>query len=105
MSLKDTTEKLGYNEEDRAFHERDAAWIAAKRKELDAARAKQLADEDRKTHFMKCPKCGQNLAETEFHGIKVDLCGSCGGMWFDKGEFEILFATRPKGFLQKFIGG
>jgi hypothetical protein len=105
MSLKDTTEKLGYNEEDRAFHERDAAWIAAKRKELDEARRKQLADEARQTHFMKCPKCGHDLAETEFHGIKVDLCGGCGGMWFDKGEFEILFATRPKGFLQRFIGG
>jgi hypothetical protein len=105
MSLKDTTEKLGYNEEDRVFHERDAAWIAAKRKELDEARRKQLADEARQTHFMKCPKCGHGLAETEFHGIKVDLCGGCGGMWFDKGEFEILFATRPKGFLQRFIGG
>lgn len=105
MSLKDTTEKLGYNEEDRVFHERDAAWIAAKRKELDDARQKQVADEARKMHFMKCPKCGSGLVETDFHQVKVDRCGSCHGMWFDAGEFEMLAAVRPKGFLQKFLGG
>jgi len=104
MSLKDSTEKLGYNEEDRIFHERDAAWLAAKRKQLDDARQARAADATKAAHFMKCPKCGSDLEEIDFHGVKVDRCKGCAGLWFDQGEFEILTAAKPKGFLQRFLG-
>ncbi|HVR41514.1 MAG TPA: zf-TFIIB domain-containing protein [Thermoanaerobaculia bacterium] len=41
-------------------------------------------------HFMKCPKCGFDLHTIEFHGVKVDQCGHCGGIFFDQGEIEQL---------------
>lgn len=42
----------------------------------------------RDLHFMKCPKCGMDLSAIEMHGVKVDHCSSCGGVWFDNGEVE-----------------
>ena len=39
---------------------------------------------------MKCPKCGNDLAEIELHGVKVDQCANCGGVFFDKGELDQL---------------
>lgn len=55
--------------------------------------AKMAADEReriRQTHHMKCPKCGMDLAPIEFHGVSVDQCANCGGIFFDKGEVEQL---------------
>ena len=39
-------------------------------------------------HWMKCPKCGMDLKEIEIHGVKVDQCASCGGVFLDAGEME-----------------
>lgn len=44
----------------------------------------------RALHFMKCPKCGENLMEIDFKGMKIDECASCRGMWLDAGEFDTL---------------
>jgi uncharacterized protein len=55
--------------------------------------AKKTVDEKerlRKEHWMKCPKCGNDLAELEFHGVKVDQCANCGGIFLDKGELEAI---------------
>jgi predicted amidophosphoribosyltransferase len=57
--------------------------------------AKMAADEkerSKQAHWMKCPKCGMDLAEISLHGIKVDQCASCGGVFLDAGEIEQLFA-------------
>ncbi len=37
---------------------------------------------------MNCPKCGEQLKEDPFKGIKVDSCSSCKGYWFEKGELR-----------------
>ena len=44
----------------------------------------------RELHFMKCPKCGMDLIEIDFKGMKIDECSSCRGMWLDAGEFDAL---------------
>ena len=72
--------------EDEFFARQDAEMIKQQRASLDAERALQ----ERKSHYMKCPKCGASLTTSDFHHIKIDRCGECGGMWFDKGEIEML---------------
>ena len=72
--------------EDEYFVKLDAELIQRERHRLDAARAKA----ERMSHYMHCPKCGATLTETEFHHIKIDKCPDCGGIWFDKGEIEML---------------
>ncbi|MFW6158460.1 MAG: zf-TFIIB domain-containing protein, partial [Planctomycetota bacterium] len=44
---------------------------------------------------MKCPKCRDvELEQIEKHGIELDRCPTCGGMWFDQGEVDELEDQR-----------
>ena len=45
------------------------------------------------TQAKLCPECGHLLTRRQVgHGIDfhIDRCGTCGGVWFDKNEWEIL---------------
>ena len=85
--------------EDEYFVKQDAERIKEMRARLDADRAKQ----ERTSHFMKCPKCGADLREVEHHHVKVDECTECGGIWFDKGELELLERTISGGGLNRVV--
>ena len=78
-------EKPSRNEEE-YFARRNAELIKEQRAKLDQSRLSQ----ERASHYMKCPKCGSDLAEREFHHVRIDECRECGGMWLDKGEVEML---------------
>jgi len=39
---------------------------------------------------MKCPKCAKELVAAERHGIQVDYCSACRGMWLDPQELDQL---------------
>ncbi len=89
----------GYSAEEDYFFKQNKKLIEEKRKQLDAARKAQEADSGRHIHWMKCPKCGSNMSEINMKGIKVDQCSGCGGIYFDRGELELLMqAEQPKGF-------
>jgi uncharacterized protein len=72
--------------EDEYFAKLDAQLIKAQRARLDQERSKT----SRAAHYMKCPKCGADLQEREFHHVKVDVCPECNGMWFDAGEVDMI---------------
>lgn len=65
-----------------------------KRRSAVADRRKALAGEEaerlKQRHWMRCAKCGEELAEMEFRGVKIDKCLSCGGVYLDDGELEQL---------------
>jgi uncharacterized protein len=96
------SQKLRQNEEE-YFAQENADLVRQHRERLDAERAARAAAEQR-AHFMKCPKCGTNLMEREFHHVVVDVCPSCKGMWFDRGELEML-GYVPYAELRRFYGG
>ena len=79
--------------EDEYFVKMDAELLKAQRAKLDADRLKQ----ERAIHLMKCPKCGADLAERDMHGIKIDQCTECSGVWLDKGELEMLLHSEESG--------
>jgi protein-arginine kinase activator protein McsA len=56
--------------------------------EQSAKMANDQKEELKQLHWMKCPKCGMDLKEIEVHGVKVDQCASCGGVFLDAGEME-----------------
>ncbi|MFY9269843.1 MAG: zf-TFIIB domain-containing protein [Candidatus Manganitrophaceae bacterium] len=92
--------RLGYSAEEEYFFKKNKELIENLRKQGDAKRATQQAEAGKSAYWMKCPKCGTNLQEVEHLGIKIDRCTGCGGIFFDKGELEILLqAQEPKGFL------
>ena len=37
---------------------------------------------------MKCPTDGSILTMSERHGIEIDYCPSCRGVWLDRGELD-----------------
>ncbi len=45
---------------------------------------------------MKCPKCEQDLLEpTTVHGIELDRCRHCHGLWLDEEELPTLLERSP----------
>jgi len=45
---------------------------------------------------MKCPKDGAEMDHVVRHGVEIDHCPQCGGVWLDRGELEkVLEAVRP----------
>lgn len=39
---------------------------------------------------MKCPRCKSDLMVVEYEDIELDYCHACGGLWFDRGEMDLL---------------
>lgn len=35
-----------------------------------------------------CPECQIHLDQIQFHGVVLDECSGCGGVWFDDGELK-----------------
>ena len=65
-----------------------------KKKKLEGEKHRKLKEEDKKRlkelHYMRCPKCGMELIEIDYKGIKVDKCSECEGVWLDAGELEAI---------------
>ena len=65
-----------------------------KRKKLEGEKHRKLKEEDKKRlkelHYLGCPKCGMELIEIDYRGIKVDKCSECEGVWLDAGELEAI---------------
>ena len=85
--------------------EQEEQWFKEQelKKKADAEAASQhekaVADREaaKKAHWMKCPKCGGDLAERDYEGIKIDQCGSCHGVWLDAGELEQVSQDKAGG--------
>ena len=46
---------------------------------------------------MKCPVDGETLVMAERHGVEIDYCPKCRGVWLDRGELDKIIdhATGP----------
>jgi uncharacterized protein with PIN domain len=86
--------------EDEFFAKQDAELIKQMRAKLDRERVEQ----ERKAHYMKCPKCGADLREEEHGHVKVDICPECKGMFLDAGEMELLAQVQKSGGKNVFQG-
>lgn len=52
-------------------------------------------------HWMRCPKCGMEMIEIDFEGIKLDKCSGCLGVFFDDGEVQQLIDKTKPGFIRR----
>ncbi len=76
-----------------------------RKKALEEEHRKVTAENRRKLkelHHMRCPKCGMELIEVAYKGIKTDECSECKGIWLDAGELETVSKLEKTG-LQKFF--
>jgi hypothetical protein len=94
-------EKPSSNEEE-YFLRLEREKLEKRRQEAAARQAAEDREQRKRTHYMKCPKCGGDLAEESFHGISVDRCTECHGVWFDTGEIESLI-EKPDSAAGQFL--
>jgi hypothetical protein len=71
-----------------------------KKKRSEEEKQRKMAEGEKKKlkelHYMKCPKCGMELIEIDYKGIKVDKCSGCEGIWLDTGELEAISKIEKK---------
>jgi uncharacterized protein len=79
-------EKSGYNSEDEYIHLAEVEKIRHLREQRELLKKEQ----DKLVHWMKCPKCGSDMNEIELENVRIDKCSSCEGLYFDKGELDLL---------------
>jgi uncharacterized protein len=100
---------------------REDEWFRANEKHLlEVARDARLKREEeragreqaeerkrlRDLHYMKCPKCGHDMAEEDLEGVKVDRCSFCEGIYLDAGELDTIFLKKDeerKGFFRRLV--
>ncbi|HEY0142244.1 MAG TPA: zf-TFIIB domain-containing protein [Thermoanaerobaculia bacterium] len=78
--------------------------IERRKKWAQEQAGKMAADEKdrlKQAHWMKCPKCGMDLQEIGLHGVKVDQCANCGGIFLDAGELDQLSKQDEGGIASK----
>ena len=80
-------------EENRYFAEED-------RRKLEKLRSQSEAEGVR---LGACPRDGSPLTQREHHGVAVDDCPRCGGLWLDKGELEILLEREDEGWASRWL--
>jgi hypothetical protein len=85
--------------EDEYFAREDAERIRKLRAEQEAEERAR----ERRSHFMKCPKCGADLITDVFHGVQIDRCPECGGVWLDHGELDQLMKHEDPGVLRRVL--
>jgi len=77
-----------------------------KKKKIEEEKHKRLAEEEKERlkllHYMQCPKCGMDLIEIDYKGIRIDECSECEGIWLDAGELETVAKLEKTG-LDKFF--
>ena len=76
------------------FERRKKALAETQSRDAEAERQRILA-----VTKGRCPKCAAPLLSITFHGVELDKCSGCGGLWFDTGELDRVMAQESAGFL------
>ena len=75
-------------EEDEYFARQEYEKLRALAEKKKAEMADEDAEKLKELHWMHCPKCGHGLLTVALHGVEVDQCPHCNGLWLDAGELE-----------------
>jgi hypothetical protein len=73
------------------------------KEKLKEQRSEEQREQTKALCYMKCPKCGSDLSEVTFRGIKIDRCLNCDGVWLDEGELEKLAGTEDSSTIGNII--
>jgi len=76
------------------FAHREAELLRQRREATQRA----AADAEHRSHHMKCPKCGYDLVTGEWHGVQIDQCTHCHGLWLDAAQAKRILAQPPGTF-------
>jgi len=80
--------------EDQYFAKRDRELIAKLRGERD----QELRDDLKAVGELRCPRGHAQLQSRMENGVHLDECPTCGGIWLDKGEMDLLAKHEEEGW-------
>ena len=86
-------------EEDLYFARRDREALEKLRSGDEATREAAL----RGAASGRCPRDGDLLVKRSIDGVEVEACGSCHGLWLDRGELESLSRREGESWLGRFF--
>jgi Zn-finger nucleic acid-binding protein len=69
--------------------------------------AQQVADHEaaeRRTHLLRCPRCGGRMKDHLLHGITVEQCTECHGVFIDDHALHKFSHHHDAGILGKVFG-
>jgi predicted Zn-ribbon and HTH transcriptional regulator len=75
-------------------------WEQELKRRLEKLEAEQRATAEaekrrlKELHWMRCPKCGYELATDKYGSVEIDVCPSCRGLWLDANELETILASE-----------
>jgi Zn-finger nucleic acid-binding protein len=93
-----STDKPSRNE-DEYFAQQNAELLRKQREQAEKA----AREAERRSHYMKCPKDGYDLTSVTHHGVQIETCPHCGGMWLDAGELETVSKDDRPGLLTRVL--
>ena len=85
--------------EDEYFAREDAERI----RKLREQQAVEQRTKERRSHYLKCPKCGADLRTEAFHTVQIDRCPECHGIWLDEGEIDQLMEHEDPGVFRRVL--
>ena len=45
--------------------------------------------------MLRCPNCSGEMREVRKHGVHIDYCPVCRGIWLDRGEVDKIVLSAP----------
>lgn len=89
--------------EDEYFAREDAEKMKRLKEKLKVEILEEQRQSAKDICYMKCPKCGGDLHEVLFRGIKIDRCTACDGVWLDNGELQKLAGHEEKSVIREIL--
>jgi hypothetical protein len=88
-------------EEDRYFAERDRELIAKLKQAQTAEQEKAIRELAR----ARCPQCGERLRQRLFHGVMIEECPICQGIWLNQAKLTEVSRHRGEEWMSSFLAG
>ena len=70
------------------FQEKELELLKEQREKHAREIADKAKEEQKKLHYMHCPKCGAKMKPEMMEHIEIDKCPDCLGIYFDNTELE-----------------
>jgi uncharacterized protein len=97
--LGDKLRQVERGREDQYFAERDRQLV----EQLRRAKTEEVEGKLKEVAHMRCPKCGARLGQRRLHGVSVDECPSCHGVWLDEGELQQIASAETEGWIARWL--
>lgn len=96
------TNHKNISSEDAYFAAEDAEKLHRLAQEKHKEKELHIQQTQKALHYMKCPKCGDNLRTVQHHFVEIDECPTCGVIVLDKGELDKIIRDETS-ILKSFV--